>query len=130
MNLCNYRAQIGLAPHEAALDLLIIVQKRMEKEEARGIKNVGIGWQQFNSFAKNEIAITHRIFMAIAQPNKKQEKKYRKPTVWFFAYLIELIHTHTHQQLLISARRPQKIFTHFHLHLLPRCAIKINLNNM
>lgn len=23
MNLCNYRAQIGLAPHEAALDLLI-----------------------------------------------------------------------------------------------------------
>lgn len=74
MNLCNYRAQIGLAPHEAALDLLIIVQKRMEKEEARGIKNVGIGWQQFNSFAKNEIAITHRIFMAIARPNKKQEK--------------------------------------------------------
>lgn len=68
MNLCSYRAQIGLAPHEAALDLLIIVLKRMKKEEARGIQNEGTEWQQFNSFAKNEIAITHWIFMAIAQP--------------------------------------------------------------
>lgn len=38
MNLCNYRAQIGLAPHEAALDLLIIVHKRMERREVRGGK--------------------------------------------------------------------------------------------
>lgn len=36
INLCNYRAQIGLAPHEAALDLLIIVQKRMGRREVRG----------------------------------------------------------------------------------------------
>lgn len=130
MNLCNYRAQIGLAPHEASLDLLIIVQKRIEKEEARGIKNVGMGWQQFNSFAKNEIAITHRIFMAILQPNKKQEKIQKTNCLIFCLSYRTNTHTHTHQQLLISARRPQKIFTHFHLHLLPRCAIKINLNNM
>lgn len=127
MNLCNYRAQIGLAPHEAALDLLIIVQKRMEKEEARGIKNVGIGWQQFNSFAKNEIAITHRIFMATLQPNKKQEKIHETNCLIFC--LSYRTNTHTHAPACLSRPADHRKFSHIFICTFC-CAIKINLNNM
>lgn len=54
MNLCNYRVQIGLAPHEAALDPLIT--RCAAREIGKSREREGGKRESFNSFAKNEIA--------------------------------------------------------------------------